>query len=50
MKDETRKLLDKASRAVGVAVTLLEDGNADFAAGRMVTDVANGEITAARED
>ena len=34
MKDETRKLLDKASRAVGAAVTLLEDGNADFAAGR----------------
>lgn len=34
MKEETEKLLDKASRAVEAAQTLLRDGNADFAASR----------------
>ncbi len=34
MKPETQKLLDKASRALRAAETLLNNGDADFAAGR----------------
>lgn len=34
MKPETRKLLDKASRALRAAETLLDSGDADFAIGR----------------
>jgi len=34
MKEETLKLLDKASRAVEAARVLLREGNMDFAAGR----------------
>lgn len=34
MKMETRKLLDKASRAIRAAENLLRDGDVDFAAGR----------------
>lgn len=34
MKEQTRKLLDKAARAVHAAKTLLDEGDADFAAGR----------------
>lgn len=34
MRDETRKFLDKAARAIHAAETLLRDGEADFAAGR----------------
>jgi uncharacterized protein (UPF0332 family) len=34
MKDETRKLLEKAQRALGAAEALCRDGYEDFAAGR----------------
>jgi uncharacterized protein (UPF0332 family) len=34
MKEQTRKLLVKAERAIGAADTLLRAGDADFAAGR----------------
>lgn len=34
MKEQTRKLLDKAARAVHAAKTLLDEGDVDFAAGR----------------
>ena len=34
MKRETQQLLDKAQRALGAAKTLLDHGDADFAAGR----------------
>ncbi|MBI3574457.1 MAG: HEPN domain-containing protein [Gammaproteobacteria bacterium] len=34
MKYETQQLLDKAYRALGAAKTLLDHGDADFAAGR----------------
>lgn len=34
MKDETRKLLDKAIRAIRAAEHMLREGDADFAAGR----------------
>lgn len=34
MKPDTQKLLDKASRALRAAETLLNGGDADFAAGR----------------
>jgi hypothetical protein len=34
MRDETRKFLDKAVRAIRAAETLLPEGEADFAAGR----------------
>ena len=34
MKDETQKLLDKASRAIKAAEDLLQHGDTDFAAGR----------------
>lgn len=34
MRDETRKFLDKAARAIRAAETLLREGEADFAAGR----------------
>ncbi len=34
MKHETQQLLDKAYRALGAAKTLLDHGDADFAAGR----------------
>jgi uncharacterized protein (UPF0332 family) len=34
MKPESRRLLDKAARAIRAAETLLRDGDADFAAGR----------------
>ncbi|MBI4639227.1 MAG: HEPN domain-containing protein [Candidatus Tectomicrobia bacterium] len=34
MKEETQKLLDKASRAIHAAETLLQEGDVDFAAGR----------------
>jgi uncharacterized protein len=34
MKEETAKLLEKASRAIAAARTLLATGDADFAAGR----------------
>ncbi len=34
MKDETQKLLQKASRAIHAAETLLREGEADFAVGR----------------
>lgn len=34
MKRETQQLLDKAHRALGAAKTLLDHGDADFAAGR----------------
>ena len=34
MKEETRKLLDKAARAIGAAETLAKTGSADFAVGR----------------
>ncbi|MGC8731486.1 MAG: HEPN domain-containing protein [Halothiobacillaceae bacterium] len=34
MKDETRKLLEKAQRALGAAEALYGDGFEDFAAGR----------------
>jgi uncharacterized protein (UPF0332 family) len=34
MKEETRKLLEKAARAIEAAKTLLKTGSADFAAGR----------------
>lgn len=34
MKEESGKLLDKASRAVHAAETLLREGDTDFAAGR----------------
>lgn len=34
MKPETQKLLDKAGRALRAAETLLNSGDADFAAGR----------------
>jgi uncharacterized protein (UPF0332 family) len=34
MKEETGRLLDKASRAIHAATTLLREGDADFAAGR----------------
>jgi uncharacterized protein (UPF0332 family) len=34
VKEQTRKLLDKAARAVHAAKTLLDEGDADFAAGR----------------
>jgi len=34
LKDETQKLLQKASRAIHAAETLLREGEADFAVGR----------------
>ena len=34
MKEQTRKLLDKAARAVHAAKTLLDEGDVDFAASR----------------
>ncbi len=34
MKEETQKLLQKASRAIHAAETLLREGEADFAVGR----------------
>jgi len=34
VKEQTRKLLDKAARAVHAAKTLLDEGDVDFAAGR----------------
>ena len=34
MKPESRRLLDKAARAIHAAETLLREGDADFAAGR----------------
>ena len=34
MKLESRRLLDKAARAIRAAETLLREGDADFAAGR----------------
>lgn len=34
MKEEARKLLEKASRAIRAAETLLREGDADFASGR----------------
>ena len=34
MKDQTQKLLNKASRAIRVAETLLKQGDVDFASGR----------------
>jgi uncharacterized protein (UPF0332 family) len=34
MKEATRKLLDKARRAIGAAETLLQAGDTQFAAGR----------------
>jgi uncharacterized protein (UPF0332 family) len=34
VRRETQQLLDKAKRAVGAAETLLDHGDADFAAGR----------------
>ena len=34
MKPESRRLLDKAARAIRAAETLLREGDADFAAGR----------------
>ena len=34
MKEETQKLLDKASRAIRAAAALLRDGDIDFAAAR----------------
>jgi uncharacterized protein len=34
LNTDTRKLLEKAGRAIQAAVTLLEHGSADFAAGR----------------
>ena len=34
MKNESRRLLDKAARAIRAAETLLRENNADFAAGR----------------
>ena len=34
MKEQTRKLLDKAARAVHAAKTLLDEDDVDFAAGR----------------
>ncbi|MGH2361056.1 MAG: HEPN domain-containing protein [bacterium] len=34
MTEQTRKLLDKANRAVHAAETLLREGDSDFAAGR----------------
>jgi len=34
MKEETRKLLEKAERSVSAAEALLREGNTDFAAGR----------------
>lgn len=35
MKEETRKLLDKAARAMRAAETLLQQGDVDFAASRV---------------
>jgi uncharacterized protein (UPF0332 family) len=34
VKEETQKLLDKASRAIRAAAALLRDGDVDFAAAR----------------
>ena len=34
MKPESRRLLDKAARAIRAAETLLREGDTDFAAGR----------------
>lgn len=34
MKEQTQKLLEKASRAIHAAETLLREGDADFAVGR----------------
>jgi HEPN domain-containing protein len=36
MKEETRKLLEKAARAIEAAKTLLKTGSADFAAGNLI--------------